>query len=261
LATVGVGRAMVGALLMAAQLKDGQEVGILLKGNGPLGSLYAQASFEGNVRGYCPNASYQAPVAEDVLNLRKAMGFGQLTVSRQQPFQRQPFSGTVDMVSGEVGDDIAHYLHQSHQIRSLVSLGVYLDTNGKVQSAGGVLLEVMPGVEESLVEKIQENADRYTENVSRAILEGKKPEDLVKPYLEGMPFTEIPHEHVVRYFCPCTVDRVKRALGILGINDLQEMIEENETTEVTCQMCGQNYHVSVEELKELKEELHKNSMH
>jgi molecular chaperone Hsp33 len=261
LATVGVGRAMVGALLMAAQLKDGQEVGILLKGNGPLGSLYAQASFEGNVRGYCPNASYQSPEAEDTLNLRKALGFGQLTVSRQQPFQRQPFSGTVDMVSGEVGDDIAHYLHQSHQIRSLVSLGVYLDTNGKVKAAGGVLLEVMPGVEESLVEKIQENADKYKENVSKAILQGKQPHELIAPYLQGLPHTEIPHEFQVKYFCPCTADRVKRALSVLGPNDLQEMIDDNETTEVTCQMCGRNYQVSVDELKDLKEELHKNSMH
>src|SRR6476469_1876059 len=91
LATIGVGRAMVGALLMASQLKDGQEVGILLKGNGPLGSLYGQASYEGHVRGYCPNPGYFPPAVEDALNLRKAIGFGHLTVSRQQPFQRQPF--------------------------------------------------------------------------------------------------------------------------------------------------------------------------
>lgn len=261
LATIGVGRAMVGALLMASQLKDGQEVGILLKGNGPLGSLYGQATYEGQVRGYCPNPGYFPPTVEDALNLRKAIGFGQLTVSRQQPFQRQPFFGTVEMVSGEVGDDIAHYLHQSHQIRSLVSLGVLLDENGKVKSAGGVLLEVMPGVEEAVVEKIQENADHHKQGVSHEIFKGKTAHELVAPYLAGIDFEEVPHEHTIEYFCPCTQDRVKRALGTLGMADLDDMINQKEVTEITCQMCGRRYSISVEELQELRDLLHRNSMH
>lgn len=261
LATIGVGRAMVGAILMASQLKDGQEVGILLKGNGPLGSLYGQASYEGNVRGYCPNPHYFPPNVEDALNLKKAIGFGHLTVSRQQPFQQQPFFGTVEMASGEVGDDIAHYLHQSHQIRSLVSLGVLLDSDGKVEAAGGVLLEVMPGVEEEVVEKIQENADHYKENISHEIQKGKSVKDLVVPYLRGIPFSEVPHDHSIQYFCPCTQDRVIRSLGTLGEADLQEMIAENENTQVTCQMCGRKYTVTVQELQDLKDQLHRNSMH
>ncbi len=261
LATIGVGRAMVGALLMASQLKDGQEVGILLKGNGPLGSLYAQASYEGHVRGYCPHPEYLAPDQEDVLNLRKAVGFGHLTVSRQQPFQRQPFTGTVEMVSGEVGDDIAHYLHQSHQIRSLVNLGVYLDRDGSVKAAGGVLIEVMPGVEDEIVEKIQANADAFKENVSKLILEGKSPAELVAPYMTGMNYTEIPHEFDISYSCPCTLERVMRALTALGEADLQDMIEQKESPEITCQMCGRNFKVTTEELQELKETLHRNSLH
>jgi molecular chaperone Hsp33 len=261
LATIGVGRAMIGAMLMASQLKDGQEVGILLKGNGPLGSLYGQASYEGQVRGYCPNPHYFPPNEEDALNLRKAVGFGHMTVSRQQPFQRQPFFGTVEMVSGEVGDDIAHYLHQSHQIRSLVSVGVLLDANGKVKSAGGVLLEVMPGVEESVVEKIQENADKYKQNVSQEIAKGKTELELVAPYLEGMPYTEIPHDFEIQYFCPCTQERVLRSLGTLGMEDLEDMINQKENAEVTCQMCGRRYTVTVEELQDLKTQLHRNSMH
>lgn len=261
LATIGVGRAMVGAILMASQLKDGQEVGILLKGNGPLGSLYGQASYEGHVRGYCPNPGYFPPTAEDALNLRKAIGFGHLTVSRQQPFQRQPFFGTVEMASGEVGDDIAHYLHQSHQIRSLVSLGVLLDENGKVKSAGGVLLEVMPGVEESVVERIQENADQHQTSISHEIFQGRSAQELVAPYLKGISYQEIPHDFHVEYFCPCTQDRVKRALGTLGTADLDEMIHQQEATEITCQMCGRRYSISVEELQELRDLLHRNSMH
>lgn len=261
LATIGVGRAMVGALLMASQLKDGQEVGILFKGNGPLGSLYGQANYEGHVRGYCPHPDYFAPQIEDALNLKKALGFGHLTVSRQQPFQRQPFLGTVEMVSGEVGEDIAHYLHQSHQIRSLVSLGVLLGSDGKVKSAGGILLEVMPGVEEEVVERIQENADRHNLQVSKEISAGKSLEELVGHFMEGIPFTEIPHDFLVEYFCPCTSERVLRALSTLGEEDLQDMIDKNENAEITCQMCGRSYKINVDELQELKDTLHRNSMH
>jgi molecular chaperone Hsp33 len=261
LAAMGVGRAMVGALLMASSLKEGQEVGLLFKGNGPLRSLFAEANFEGQVRGYCPNPQYQPPYDDDALNLGKAMGFGTLSVARHQPFQRQPHNGTVSMVTGEVGDDIAHYLHQSHQIRSLVSLGVYLDAYGKVKSAGGVLIEVMPGVEEELVEKIQDNALNFNKSISKMILEGAKPTDLISPYMKGIPYTQIPHEFEIKYHCPCTVNRVKIALGTLGEEELQSMINDNETSKVTCQICGRTYEVSIEELKELKETIRKGSMH
>lgn len=261
LATIGIGRAMIGAVLLASHLKDGQQVGLLFKGNGPLVNVFAEADYEGRVRGYCPNPHYQAPEPKDALNLGKALGFGLLNVTRQQPFQRQPFHGTVEMESGEIGEDIAHYLHQSHQIRSLVSLGVYLDTYGRVKAAGGVLIEVMPGVEEDIVEKIQVNADQFKGNVSKMILDGARAVDLVAPYLKGLEYTNIPHDHEVKYFCPCTVDRVMRALGTLGQNDLQDMIDSNEPTKIQCQMCGRPYEVSTAELADLKEALRKSSMH
>lgn len=261
LASVGVGRAMVGALLMAAQLKEGQEVGVLLKGNGPLGSIYAEASFDGQVRGYCPHPNYQAPNSEDFLNLKKAMGFGTLTVARHQPFQRQPFHGTVEMVSGEVGEDLAHYLHQSQQIRSIVSLGVYLDSYGKVKTAGGVIIEVMPGVEDEVVDLIHKNVEKKSISVSKILLNGGKPVDLVSPYVEGIELTEIPHDFEVKYFCPCTTDRVKRALSTLGVEGLQEMIDEKKTSEITCQVCGRKYAVTVEELTTLREAVRKAQMH
>jgi molecular chaperone Hsp33 len=261
LATLGVGRAMVGALLMASQLKDGQQVGILLKGNGPLQSLYAEATFEGDVRGYCPYPDYMASQPIDILNLGKALGFGQMTVARHSPFQRQPFQGTVEMATGEVGDDIAHYLHQSHQIRSIVSLGVYLDSRGAVQAAGGVLIEVMPGVEDEVAEMLQTNARGPTTAVSKRLYEGAGARELLEPFFAGIPYTEIPHDFGVRYHCPCTIDRVKRALTTLGPTQLQEMIDEGEVSTITCQVCGRGYSVGIEDMKDLRDELRKNSMH
>ena len=261
LATLGLGRAMVGSVLMASQLKEGQEVGLLFKGNGPLGSIYAEATFEGHVRGYCPNPHYLAPNLDDALNVGKALGSGTLSVARHQPYQRQPHQGLVNLASGEIGDDIAHYLHQSHQIRSLVSLGVYLNPNGEVIAAGGVLIEVMPGVEDVVVEALQNNYDRHKINVSKSLAEGAHVNDLVARFLEGIPFTQLENEKPIQYFCPCTADRVKNALTTLGVAGLEEMIQDQEPAKITCQICGRKYELSLEDLDNLKESLRKNSMH
>lgn len=261
LPTVAVGRGMVGALLMAAQLKDDQMVGLLFRGNGPLGSIYAEASYNGHVRGYTANPQYQPENYDNGLSLKEAMGIGLLSVARHQPFQKQPFQGTVELVSGEIGDDIAHYLHQSHQIRSLVSLGVYLDADGKVQAAGGVLIEVMPGVDEAMVEKIQQNYDDKKPNISKMLMGGASAEDLIKPFLDGIAYEELEHEHPVEYFCPCTKDRVMRALELLTNEDLEDMIQKQEPVHVTCQVCGRPYDVSIPEVKALQEKLYKSSLH
>ncbi len=258
--TVAVGRAMVGAILMSAQLKEGQFVGLYVKGNGPLAAIYAEAQFEGQVRGYAPNPLYQPANYKGGLSLREAIGEGMMTVARHQPFQKQPFQGTVELVSGEIGEDIAHYLNQSHQIRSLVSLGVYLDTYGKVQSAGGAIIEVMPGVEDEIVDKLEENAKANKVNASEMLFNGAKPIDLVKPFLQGIDFIEIDHDYPLIYHCPCTKDRVVRALETLGISELEDMIEKEESAKVTCQICGRPYEVVVEELKELKNQLFRNSL-
>lgn len=261
LATVASGRAMVGAVLLASQLKDGQQVGLLFKGNGALGSVYAEASFEGHVRAYTPNPQYQPPNYDNGLSLRDAIGNGTLSVSRHQPFQKQPFHGVVELVSGEIGQDIAHYLHQSHQIRSLVSLGVYLDVYGKVQAAGGVLIEIMPGADENVVEKIELNYASKEINVSQMLKDGATPEDLVAPFMDGIKFQEIDHKYGLEYFCPCSKDRVLRAFETLGETELQDMLNKGEHPDVTCQVCGKPYQVSIEEVQEVKDRIHKDSLH
>lgn len=261
LPAVAVGRAMVGALLMASHLKEDQQVGLLFRGSGVMGNIYAEANFNGQVRGYTPHAHYEPASYEGGLHLKEHVGKGTLVVTRHLPFQKQPHHGTVAMDSGEIGDDIAHYLDQSHQIRSLVSLGVYIDTYGKVRAAGGLIIEVMPGVEEEVIARIQKNAEEAKVQVSKMLLDGAQPIDLVKPYLEGIPFTELEHNFPIEYYCPCNKERVVRALETFGVEELQDMIEKNEPADVTCQMCGRPYEVSVEEIKELKDRLYKDTLH
>jgi molecular chaperone Hsp33 len=261
LPTVAVGRAMIGSLLMASQLKEGQSVGVLIKGNGPLAAVYADASFIGQVRGYTPVPLFDPGRYDSGLKLSESIGKGLLTVVRHQPFQRVPHQGTVELVSGEIGDDIASYLHMSHQIRSIVSLGVYLDTYGKVKAAGGVLIEVMPGVEDSVITQLEKNASAHSGALSKMILEGKSAQELIEPYFKSFKFLELPHDYPVEYHCPCTKERVVGAMAILGVKDLDEMIAEEKPAEVVCQMCGKPYSVSTSELKEVRDELHRNSLH
>jgi molecular chaperone Hsp33 len=261
LPTVAVGRTMVGAILMASQLKEGQEVGILIKGNGPLNSIFAQANFNGHVRGYTSTPLYEPFEYPPHLSLNEAIGGGFLTVVRHQPFQRQPYQGTVELVSGEVGDDLAYYLHQSQQIRSIISLGVYLDIYGKVKSAGGVIVEVMPGVEDEIVAKLEANYAKNKSEISKMIVDGEDPETLVKQFLEGFSLTSIPHEYQVEYACPCDRNRVKGALSVLGIQELDDIISKKEVTHITCQMCGRPYDISVDEVLEVRQQLFKSSLH
>lgn len=261
LPTVAVGRAMVGALLMASQLKEGQEVGLLIQGEGPLSRIYAHADSHGKVRGYVNVPQYEPVTYSSSLSLREAIGGGLLTVVRHQPFQRQPYQGTVPLMTGEIGDDLAFYLHQSQQIRSVISLGVFLDTYGRVDAAGGVIIEVMPGVEDQVVEKIEANQKKISGEVSKLIKEKKSPVDIVQPYLEGIPFTEIPHPHIIEYSCPCSRERVKNALSILGIEELDDMISKQEKSNVVCQMCGRPYELSTEDIQDVRNVLYKSSLH
>lgn len=259
-ASLAIGRAMVGALLLAAQQKQGHQVGLYIRCSGALKAIYAEAHFEGQVRGYSPMTHWEPKDYSQGFSLKEGVGEGFLTVARHQPFQKAPFQGTVNLVSGEIGDDIAHYLSQSHQIRSLVSLGVYLDAYGQVRAAGGVLIEVMPGVEEDIVEKILKNQETENPQVSKMLFEGAEPIDLVKPYLKGINFIELDHDYPITYSCPCTKDRVVRALETLGLEDLEDMIKKHEKAEVTCQVCGRPYVVDIPELTELKNKLHKNTL-
>ncbi len=249
LPTMAVGRAMVGALLLASHLKEKQQVGIYVRGEGPMGRIYAEASFD-----------YEPEKYEPGLKLAEHIGKGLLSVTRHMPFQKQPHHGTVELLTSEIGEDISHYLVQSHQIRSVISVGVYLDTYGKVQSAGGVLVEVMPGVEEEIVQILQKNAEQLKSSISQEILKGVQAADFVKPFLSGIPYTELEHNYPISYTCPCNEERVMGAIESMGLKELEEMVTAQEKAEVRCQVCGRPYEISVERLTEIKNKLYRQSL-
>ncbi len=257
--TVAVGRTMVAALLMASHLKQGQELSIYFQGNGPLGRVFAEANYEGQVRGYCNNPQYQAPIEGGQIKVGPAIGIGLLTVTHHLPFGAEPHRGSVIIRTGEIGDDIAYYLDQSHQIPSVVSLGVHVNPYGLVQAAGGVLIELMPGYTEETVRKIEKRVSQV-QPISKRIMEGATAEDLVRDFLADFELMELEHPYPISYHCQCNYERVGRSLVLLGIEELDQLIAKNETVEVSCQFCGRRYQVGQEDLVKIRAEAYKSSL-
>ncbi len=250
LATIAMGRAITGAVLMASQLREGQAVGLYFKGDGPLGTLFAEATYESAARAYCANPKLQAILKDGRWDLPAAIGQGTLQVTRTQPFQKQPHIGLVPLWKGEISPDLAFYLFQSDQIPAIVSLTVHLGPDGEVEAAGGVLLEVLPGASEKILSQIEANA-KQAEALSSVIANRKPLIEWVKPLSHDPSLTEVVHDFPIHYKCRCSQERVDRGLTILGKATLMEMILKGDPAHVTCQFCGRNYTVPVEEIRHI----------
>lgn len=250
LASIASGRAITGALLMASQLKEGQRIGLYFNGDGPLGALFAEANFEAQARGYCQNPAADLPLKDGKLDIAGAIGNGTLNVTRSQPFQKQPHVGIVPIAGGGIGKDLAFYLYQSHQIPSIVSLAVYLDGDGSVVAAGGVLIELMPGADEKVIRTLEERAEKAG-SLSGHLRRGARPLDLVKLYAHDPHLVEVEHDYPITYTCRCSRERVDRTLVLLGKAALAEMILKGDVVPVVCQFCGRSYAVGTDELRTL----------
>lgn len=260
IATVATGRAMVGALLLASQLKVNQELSLYFRGNGPLSTIFAEANYEGKVRGYTGNPQLNIPLeGEAAIKVGPAIGIGLLTVTHFLPGHGTPHRGTVIIRTGEIGDDIAFYLQQSHQIPSVVALGVHVDKYGRVEAAGGILIELMPGATEETVAEIEARV-ATAPSISKRILEGASAEDLVRDYLGESKLLQLTHEHDVQYQCRCSMDRARRSIALLGMGEVDKMISEKKPLDVTCEFCGRPYVISEADLVEMRKDMYKESL-
>lgn len=250
LATMALGRAMTGAVLMAAQLRDNQVVGLHFRGNGPLGSIYAEASYEGECRGWCDEPEANLPLKDGRIDVAGGVGIGLLNVIRSQPFEKAPHVGTVELISSEIGDDIAYYLQQSHQIPSIVALGVILTPEGTVQSAGGVLIELMPGATESVISALEASV-KNAKSLTSMLAEGHSPEVLLRNYCGSIAMNQAEHDFELKYTCRCSIDRVERSITMLGRDEVMKMVAEGRDANVRCEFCGRTYKISLTRLQEI----------
>lgn len=254
LATLATGRAVTGALLMSSVLRDGQVVGLHFKGDGALGSVFAEASYEGEARGWCDHPGADIPLKNGHFDIAGGVGLGFLHVTRSQPFQQSPHVSSVQMVSGEIGDDLAYYLHQSLQIPSVIALGASTNIQGSLEISGGVLLELMPGAPESAIANLEKQVS-LARPLSALLKAGADERAILENFTGLIAMTEIPHDYEIKFTCRCSVDRVERSLTLVGVDSLKDLLNDDKDTEVRCEFCGRGYLVTRARLQEMVNEM------
>lgn len=263
-ATAALGRTMAGGLLLVSSMKrEGSRVNIRVKGNGPLGGILVDAGLDGTVRGYVDNPSVELPLNErGKLDVGGVVGReGYLYVVRDVGYG-YPYSSTVELVSGEIGDDLTHYLVNSEQTPSALLLGVLVGTEG-VRASGGLLLQVLPKAarDEALVQTLEERAQIIQQTGLTSLLQaGKTLPEILEQLLGDMGLVILPEIQMIRFHCGCSFDRMLGALKILGEAELRDMIEKDDGAEATCHFCGEVYQASSHELAQLIEDLQAESV-
>ena len=250
-ATAALGRTLMAASLMGDAMKiDGSSLTLQIKGGGPLGTILAVSDEAGNVRGYVQNPHVELmEKAPGKLDVGRAVGeTGSLTVIKDLGM-KEPYVGTIDLLSGEIADDIAAYFVESEQIPTACALGVLVGTDQSVTSAGGYLIQLLPGAGEDIITKIEAGVQRVG-SVSHALEGGLDGAGLLRAVLSDFDL-EILETHPVEYRCDCSRDRVTRALISMGREELSSLIQEQGQAELTCQFCDQIYRYSKEDLEEI----------
>jgi molecular chaperone Hsp33 len=256
-ATAALGRAMSSGLLLASNMKkEGSRVNIRVKGNGPLGGLLVDAGLDGTVRGYVGNPAIELPPnPQGKLDVGGAVGKdGYLYVVRDVGYG-YPYSSTVKLVSGEIGDDVTNYLYTSEQTASALLVGVFVDKTGVIAS-GGILLQVLPKAahDENLVNILESRVSQLS-GFTPLLRQGKTLPDIFHQLLGDLDLNIFPEVQMVRFNCRCSFNRVLGALKMLGVDELEDMILKDGGAEATCEFCGEIYQANVDHLSQLIQDL------
>ena len=255
LATAALGRAMAAASMMGCQVKEEEgSVTLRLNGGGPLGSVIVVSDNMGNVRGYVQNPGIELPLnSAGKLDVGGGIGTdGTLTIIKDNG-KDIPFSGKTELVTGEIGEDIAAYYALSEQIPTVCALGVLVDRDQSVLSAGGFLLQLMPGAPESHID-ILEDRIKGIKSVTGELMEKGSIEKVITDLLEGLDF-EILESHGIDYECKCSRKKVETALISMGKEELSGLLDDEKPISVTCNFCDKVYTFTNEEIEELLEKI------
>ncbi len=256
-ASAALGRLLMAASMMGAVMK-GEEGSVTLRvrGGGPLGSLTAVSDSSGNVRGYVQNPAVDVPrKAKGKLDVGAAVGCdGDLTVIRDLGM-KEPYIGSVQLVGGEIAEDIAAYFVESEQVPTACALGVLIAPDQMVQAAGGYLIQLLPGADDAVISAVERGVARLGA-VSARLDGGMAPLELLREILADFEL-EVLETAPIEYRCYCSEERVSRALISLGKDELDKLIREQGGAELTCQFCDKVYRYSADQLRALRDGLDK----
>jgi molecular chaperone Hsp33 len=249
-ASAALGRTITSGVLFAGMLKGQERYTIRVEGNGPLGHLLVDAYADGRVRGYVQHPHVDFPLNEKgKLDVKRAVGNEGLIVVVRDLGLKQAFSGQVPIVSGEIGEDMAHYLLNSEQIPSSVGVGVLVAPNLSIQAAGGFMIQALPGCPDDVLIHLEKHLPNL-KNISTLVDEGFTPEDIVESLLMTDD-VEILQKIPVHFECTCSKERTNQLLIKLGKEELKSMLEDDGQAEVQCDFCKAKYHYLADELRQM----------
>ena len=253
LASTALGRALTGGVLMAALLKTGQRIALKFEGNGPLKKIMVEADKSGTVCGTVGVPTATLPERDGKLDVAGGIGrAGLLTVTKDLGMQ-ETYPGVVQLVSSEIGEDLAWYLTTSDQIPSAIGLGTFLDGDGRVVISGGFLVQALPPQDHDAIDLLMQ---RITDlpPLSELMLKGTTPELLLERLFDGIPF-DLLERRDVRFNCSCSREKVERVFISMGTDELQKLQDDQEGAVVTCEFCAEQYSFDREELTRLLVEM------
>ena len=256
-ATAALGRTLAAASMMGNALKgEGSSLTLQIKGDGPLGKILAVSDNVGNVRGMVDNPFVDIPLrADGKLDVGSAVGaMGTLTVIRDLNM-KEPYVGSVDLLGGEIAEDLAAYFVESEQIPTACGLGVLVDRDQSVLASGGYLIQLLPGASENIITMV-EGGIMAAGPVTALLQEDPDPESLLRRVMSDFEL-EILETTPIEYRCYCSRERMEKALISMGVEEMEALIEEQGSAELSCHFCDNVQQFSREELEALLETMKK----
>ncbi len=252
-ATVALGRLVSGATIMGSLLKGDQKLALMIEGNGPLRKLHAETDASGHVRGSVQVPVSGIPPTANGFDVPAAVGrAGFLHVSKDLGL-KEPYRGMVQLYSGEIAEDLAYYLTTSEQVPSSVALGVYLEQDGRVAAAGGLLVQALPGGQDALIELLESRLVALPP-LTTLLREGQDPEQILRHLFADVPLGKA-EKIPVTFRCNCHRGQIRALLKGLGKEELEALAGQEEATVVTCEFCQKKYSFSRQEIRQLRAEL------
>jgi molecular chaperone Hsp33 len=253
-ASVALGRALTGGVLLGALLKGRQRVALKFEGGGPLGKIVVEADPMCLVHGYVGNPQADLPLRDGRFDVAGALGHaGLLTVTKDLQL-KSPYQGVVNLVSSEIAEDIAYYLTESEQTPSAMGLTTIPDDQGGIAVAGGFLIQSLPPANDAALETLTARIAAMPP-LARLLFDGASPKDILDRIFGDIPYEILGHQDVA-FHCGCSRDRIEQALITLGSDEIRNLAERPEDTVITCEFCREPYAFTPEDLRRLADERH-----
>lgn len=254
--SAALGRLLMAGMMMGAMSKNDDElITLVARGEGPVGGLTVTANNRGQAKGFANHPHVWLPLnGVGKLDVGSAVAgenhAGTLSVIHDLPGM-EPYSSEVALVSGEIGDDLTYYFAASDQVPTSLGVGVLVDTDQSIRRAGGFIVQLMPGCDDAVVDRLEANLTGVR-SVTDLLEAGMKPTDILGHVLDGLTYQEL-DAMPVEFHCGCNRDRAARAVLALGRAELEDMISKGEPADVYCHFCGERYRFEPDELRGLLE--------